>query len=96
MWDVPSHDCVDKLSVLSVFWIERDGLYVSDHARKLTGATCLFLMCVIEISTLCDRLAVGDTRFATRDNDSIFTTHSFDIYLEMKFAHTGDNGLARR
>ena len=93
MWDVPSHDRVHKLSVLSVFGIERDRLHISDHSGKLTSTTGLFLVCMVELGVLRDRLAVGHARFTTRNNDAIFTTHPFDVYLEMEFTHTRYNRL---
>ena len=94
MRDVPSHDSVDELLVLPIFWIERDGLHTPDHSGKLTSTSGLFLMGVVELGTLRNRLAVGDARFTTQSNDAVFTTHPFDVYLEMEFTHTRYNGLS--
>ena len=61
----------------------------------LTGTTGLLLVGVRVFDHLRDRFAVGDLRLTHFDVNAVGTPKDIDLDVEVQFAHTLDQGLAR-
>ena len=83
--NVPTHDLVDELNVLTGSRICLHRLDETDDPRILARAAILLVVRVEEVRPLGDRLAEGYTRFARDAVDVVLTLHSLDIDLEVEF-----------
>ena len=64
------------------------------NVRELPGTAGLFLVLRIEFDRLRRRFAVVDFRRGRFDFDLIFAANTFDVNVEVEFAHPGDEGFA--
>src|SRR5687768_779931 len=63
--------------------------------RELSAATGLFFEYLFTRSPNRDRFTIGNLRFTDVCLDAEFAFHAVDDDLKMKFAHSGDDRLAR-
>lgn len=94
--DVGTHELVREGDILAGLLVPLHGLDPTHDTSELTSTTSLLLVGVREIGTLGDSLAVGDTRLTGGAFDVVFTAHTLDVDLQVKFTHTGDDGLRIR
>ena len=94
--DCSSLDLVDELKVLGLLIRARIGdnrLNIACNTCKLSASTCLLLVGVVELGPLTDCLAVCNLRSSDSNLAVVLASHSLDIDIKMKLAHTLDNGL---
>ena len=94
--DVPTHYHALEGNVLSGLWVRFHRLDVPDNFGVLTRASSLLLMRVGEIGALSDSLTECYARLASYAISVILSAHAFNIDLQVKFSHAGNNGLDKR
>ena len=90
--DDTTFDLVDKIIVL--FCFVADGADVTGHTTVLTEPPVCFL-CVVEVRMLGDGFTVGYTRWRGDDLSLVFTLHSLNVYIQVKFTLTSNDGFIR-
>ena len=91
--DVPTHYHALEGNVLSRLWVRFHRLDVPDNFGVLTRASSLLLMRIGEIRALSDSLTECYSRFSSDAIGVILSAHAFNIDLQVKFSHAGNNGL---
>ena len=82
-------DLVDEFEVAVLHRLD-----VSGDASVLSRTAGLLLVRVVELGLAGDRFAVGDLGRAGFDFGAVFALHAFDVDIQVKLSHAGDDRLA--